>query len=181
MFLPNLSPTLYPELNTVLQDLIDSVQVILNNTFVGAYLIGSFAVGDFDLDSDVDFIVVTEAELADYEVQALQEMHERIFRGDSTWAQHLEGSYFPKDILRDDIHSNRELWFLDNGDSSLTLSPHCNTILVRWVLREHGIVLIGTISGHITRSITGYYPVEIYIGQNPDMRSGYPDKSGSIQ
>ena len=51
-------PTPYPELNTVLRELVDRLQAALGDNFVGAYLQGSFAVGDFDQDSDCDFIVV---------------------------------------------------------------------------------------------------------------------------
>lgn len=86
-------PTPYPELNSVLRDLVDSVQTVLSNNFVGAYLQGSFAVGDFDLHSDVDFIIVTEEELSQVEVQALQILHEHIYCIDIPWAQHLEGFY----------------------------------------------------------------------------------------
>ncbi len=56
-------PTPYPELNAVLEELVDSAQVVLRNSFVGAYLQGSFAVGEFDRHSDVDFIIVIEDEL----------------------------------------------------------------------------------------------------------------------
>ena len=94
-------PTPYPELNTVLDELVESAQVVLGDHFVGAYLQGSFAVGEFDRHSDVDFIVVVEEELSDDQVLALQIMHERIFNLECEWARHLEGSYFPKKILRD--------------------------------------------------------------------------------
>jgi Domain of unknown function (DUF4111)/Nucleotidyltransferase domain len=136
-------PTPYPELNTVLQDLVGSVQKVLNNNFVGAYLQGSFAIGDFDPDSDCDFIIVTQEELSDEEVKALQEVHERIFCLDFAWAQHLEGSYFPKEILQDTAHCGRELWYLDHGSRSLIRDNHCNTVLVRWVVRENGVTLAG--------------------------------------
>jgi hypothetical protein len=38
-------PTPYPELTSVLQDFVESVQTVLGIKFVGAYLQGSFAVG----------------------------------------------------------------------------------------------------------------------------------------
>ncbi|MFN2625754.1 MAG: hypothetical protein ABR520_06670 [Mycobacteriales bacterium] len=34
-------------------------------------------------------------------------------------------------------------WYLDNGASKLARSNHCNTAIVRWTLRERGIVLAG--------------------------------------
>lgn len=139
----NTFPTPYPELNRVLQDFVASVQTVLGLQFVGAYLQGSFAVGDFDLHSDVDFIIVTEEDLADQEVHGLQGVHERIYGLASPWAQHLEGSYFPREVLRYDAHRGGQLWYLDHGSRSLIPSDHCNTVLVRWVVREQGIILAG--------------------------------------
>lgn len=136
-------PTPYPELNRVLQKLIDSVRAALGTNFIGAYLQGSFAVGDFDLHSDVDFIMVTEEEPSPSEVHRLQAVHERIYRLDIPWAQHLEGSYFPKEVLRDQARLGEQLWYLDHGSRSLIPSDHCNTVLVRWVFREMAIILAG--------------------------------------
>ncbi|HLX39246.1 MAG TPA: aminoglycoside adenylyltransferase domain-containing protein [Ktedonobacteraceae bacterium] len=136
-------PTPYPELNSVLRDAVDGVQEVLDKNFVGAYLQGSFAVGDFDLHSDVDFIVVVEKELSHVEVQALQIMHERIYCIGIPWAQHLEGSYFPRETLRHSAHNGGQLWYLDHGSRALIRSDHCNTILVRWVVRENGVTLAG--------------------------------------
>lgn len=115
----------------------------MSNNFVAACLQGSFAVGDFDRHSDVDFVVAIEAELSDDQIQTLQTLHERIYRLDCGWAQHLEGSYFPKEILKDPSQRGKELWYLDHGSRSLVRSEHCNTVVVRWVLREHGVALAG--------------------------------------
>jgi hypothetical protein len=136
-------PTSYPELNEVLRAFVESVQAILDYAFVAAWLQGSFAVGDFDRHSDVDFIMVVEDELSDDQVQALQTTHARIYRLDSAWAQHLEGSYFPKEVLRRPSQPIKKLWYLDNGSQSLVRSDHCNTVVVRWTAREHGVVLAG--------------------------------------
>ncbi len=136
-------PTPYLGLNEVLQDLVNSMREILQADFVGAYLQGSFAVGDFDEHSDVDFIVVVDEALSDERVDALQAMHERIYGLASPWAQHLEGSYFPKDVLRDFSRCGEKLWYLDHGARSLIRSDHCNTLVVRWVVREKGVVLAG--------------------------------------
>jgi predicted nucleotidyltransferase len=136
-------PTPYPELNQVLDALVSDIQQILEQTFVGAYLQGSFAVGDFDQHSDVDFVIAIEDELTSPQVEDLQRMHERIYRLDSEWAKHLEGSYFPRQILRNQSEVGRELWYLDHGAHSLVRSDHCNTLLVRWVVRQNGVALAG--------------------------------------
>ena len=136
-------PTPYPDLNAVLRELVENMQVVLGGTFVAAYLQGSFAAGDFDRHSDVDWLAVVEDELSDDHVAALQTMHERIYGLGCAWAQHLEGSYFPKEILRHLSQRGQQLWYLDNGARSLVRSEHCNTAVVRWTVREHGIALAG--------------------------------------
>ena len=137
------SKTPYPELNAVLRELVGSVRQILHDDFVGAYLQGSFAVGDFDEHSDVDFAIVIDRDLSNSQLQDLQSMHKRIFNLDSEWARHLEGSYFPAAIIRDYNRSGSDLWYLDNGSNILVRSNHCNKTVVKWILREKGVVLSG--------------------------------------
>lgn len=136
-------PTIYPELNAVLQELVASVQSILGENFCGAYLQGSFAAGDADIHSDVDFIVVTHDEVSVAQLAALQDMHKRLHVLDVPWAQHLEGSYVPRNSLRRLDPSRPPYLYLDNGSSELIRDNHCNTALVRWLLREHGVILAG--------------------------------------
>jgi len=136
-------PTPYPDLNDVLRELVESVQAVLGADLIAACLQGSFAVGDYDRHSDVGFIIAVEQELSGDQVIALQTMHERIYRLDCGWAQHLEGSYFPKDVLRSYSQRGKPLWYLDNGSRSLVQSEHDNTVVVRWVVREHGVALAG--------------------------------------
>jgi predicted nucleotidyltransferase len=136
-------PTPFPELNQVLSDLVSRIQNILGANLIGVYLQGSFAIGDCDQHSDVDFIVVIDEQLTSAQVDALQVMHDQVYELDSEWAKHLEGSYFPREILRDPSKSGRQLWYLDHGARALVRSDHCNTKLVRWVVGQKGVVLAG--------------------------------------
>jgi predicted nucleotidyltransferase len=146
-------PTSNSELNAVLHEFVKSVQEILKENFVSAYLQGSLAVGDWDNDSDVDFTIVIENDISDTDLQALQIMHARIYNLESEWAKHLEGSYFPKNIIKSGKYANKGLWYLDNTFKGLwylnntfdklALSNHDNTLVIRWVVREHGITLAG--------------------------------------
>jgi len=140
---PLMPPTPYPDLNAVLQELTASVQSILGEALIGVYLQGSFAGGDFDQHSDVDYIIVIQQELTDEQIATLQVMHAHIYDLSSPWAQHLEGSYLPIDILRQPPVPGETLWYLDNGACQLVRSVHCNTLVVRWQLRQHGISLAG--------------------------------------
>jgi hypothetical protein len=164
---PSRRPTPYADLNAILADLVESARTLLADNFVGAYLQGSFALGDFDEHSDLDFMVVTNADIPPDQVPALQAMHDRLHALPSPWAERLEGSYAPKAILRRWSTTPRdppgeprpETWadpgtsgmaprvypflFLGNGERVLVRSEHDNTQVVRWTLREKGVVLAG--------------------------------------
>lgn len=136
-------PTSDSELNAVLHEFVTSVQAILGKNFISAYLQGSFAIGDWDNDSDVDFTIITEHDVSEVDLSALQAMHARIYKLDSEWAKHLEGSYFPKKIIKSGDLTKKELLYLDNTFDKLILSDHDNTLVVRWIVREYGITLAG--------------------------------------
>lgn len=136
-------PTPYSDLNAALRLLVEDVHQVIASSLVGVYLQGSFAVGDFDVHSDCDFIVVTRRELNVTEVEALQQVHGHIYSLDNPWAKHLEGSYFPESVLRFGSASGTDLWYLGHGSQSLKRSTHCNTLVVRSVVRERGVTLCG--------------------------------------
>src|SRR5690349_62545 len=136
-------PTPYSDLNAVLSELVLRVQGAVDDTFVGAYLQGSFAVGDFDQHSAVDFVIAIRDELSDTQVAELQTIHRRVYGLGSEWSKHLEGSYFPLAVLRYGDRRGTPLWYLDHGSQSLVRSNHCNPLLVKCVVREMGVTLAG--------------------------------------
>ena len=136
---------LIPEVNTILQELLGSIQSILGAHFVGMYLEGSLANGDFDQDSDIDFVVVTDVEVTETLFSALRMMHERIATIDSRWAVQLEGSYISRQALwrydpANNVHPN-----LERGEGErLKMTQHEEVWNVhRHILRERGITIIG--------------------------------------
>jgi predicted nucleotidyltransferase len=135
--------TPYSELDAVFAVLLEQTRTILAENFVGLYVVGSFALGDFDLDSDADFLVVTHSDLTEAQEAALQTMHGIIYDLETDWAKHLEGSYITKALLRRPDPLRTPLLYLDNTARELIRSDHCNKAVVRWTLREHGITLSG--------------------------------------
>ncbi len=134
----------YPELPLVLERLAAGTQSALRENFVGAYIVGSLATGDFDLDSDIDFLVVANNEMTDAEARSIQALHCEIYDLGCYPAQHLEGSYISRAILnRDDLVGVEPLWYIDNGSMLVTRSVHDNRWHVRWILRERAITLRG--------------------------------------
>jgi hypothetical protein len=134
----------YPELRGILHAFVDEVAAELGENLVGIYLVGSLASGDFDADSDVDFMVVTKTELTEADMEPLQDIQIKIHAMQGYPAKHLEGSYISIDDLNDgNIVAQKELFYFDNGSTAYERSVHDNQWHVRWILRERGIPLWG--------------------------------------
>ncbi len=143
MTLPSTEPTPYADVNTVLHRLLEGVRSVLGDHFVGLYLYGSLASGDFNSrTSDIDFVVVTDAVLSDEFVRDLEALHVHLWQSGLKWAAKLEGAYIPLPALRRyDPNSapcptiNEGRFYLDRQGS--------DRIIQRNILREYGIVIAG--------------------------------------
>ena len=136
-------PTQFPELNDLLAELVSRTAGILDRSFVGAYLQGSFAVGDADTYSDCDFLIPVSSAITPEQEAALRELHYEIPTRSGHWTHHLEGSYPPVDELRSLAGLGKEWLYIDHGWREMQWSTHCNTEVVRWSLRERGVTLSG--------------------------------------
>ncbi|OGO18206.1 MAG: hypothetical protein A2Z15_07280 [Chloroflexi bacterium RBG_16_50_11] len=123
--------------------LLANVQAVLNNYFLGLYLHGSLASGDFDPGhSDIDFLVVTNRVLPKKIIPGLEAMHMHIRDSGPEWAKKLEGTYLsPKAIFRFKP-SKRRIPYLNEGKFFLTYQG-IDWIINRHILRENGIVVAG--------------------------------------
>ena len=138
-------PTAYPEVNALVQQVLEGAQEILGSNFVGMYLDGSLANGGFDQDSDIDFVIVTEEEVHGEQFEALKAMHARLSALDSPWAIQLEGSYISLPALRRHDPALTQHPNLERGAGEvLKIANHGEDWDVhRYVLRERGIILTG--------------------------------------
>ncbi|MBV9471137.1 MAG: DUF4111 domain-containing protein [Abitibacteriaceae bacterium] len=137
------NPTQFPELNAVLEDLVENAKRILGDNFFGAYLVGSFAVGDADIHSDCDFLIVVNDPLTPKQEASLRKLHNEIPTRPEHWAKHLEGSYTLKNDLGTLDALGQDWLYIDHGHREMERSPHCNSLEHRWSLHECGIVLSG--------------------------------------
>ena len=140
-----IAPTPHSDVNEILSILFADTKAILQAQFVGMYLFGSLANGDFDEHSDVDVLIVTEAEIADNTFSALQEMHAQLNRLNSPWALQLEVSYIPQKALRRFDPADNHHPHMDRGEGeTLHIMMHgSDWVVQRHVLRERGIVIAG--------------------------------------
>ena len=139
------NPTPFPEVNAILQELLECVKGVLGSHFIGMYLEGSLANGDFDQDSDIDFVVVTDEDVSENLFSVLKGMHERIATIDSWCAIQLEGSYISQYALRrhDPDHAHHPN--IERGDGEcLKMAYHDEAwVIHRYILRERGITITG--------------------------------------
>ncbi len=140
-----ISPTSYPDVNEILNFMFVNIQEILGHQFVGMYLFGSLANGDFDEHSDIDILIVTDGELSAGTFSVLQKLHKRINGLDSPWANQIEASYIPQTALRRFDHTSKLYPHMDRGDGEVLhmMSHESDWIIQRHLLREHGIVITG--------------------------------------
>ena len=138
-------PTPHPDVNAILNLLHSNVKEILQDQFVGMYLFGSLANGDFDQHSDIDVLVVTKDEMSNDIFLSLQAMHAQLANIGSSWATQLEVSYIPQNALRRFDPTNKLHPHMDrgNGESLHMLAHESDWIIQRHILRERGIILEG--------------------------------------
>jgi hypothetical protein len=137
-------PTPYPDINAVLWRVQADVQPLLGAAFLGLYLSGSLASGDFDPHrSDIDFVVVTSTELPAALLPTLAAMHARITASGLPWATKLEGSYMSLHALRRYDPAQTQYPSLHVG-GDFGLDRHgSDWIIQRYIIREHGVVVAG--------------------------------------
>lgn len=137
-------PTPDCDINALLRELLAGVQAALGDAFVGLYLHGSLAYGDFaPTRSDIDFLVVTKDELDDDVITRLKTMHARLATSDMKWATVLEGSYIPAQALRryDTAHCHHPALRVDG---SFDIDGHGSEwVIQRYIIRAKGIVVAG--------------------------------------
>jgi predicted nucleotidyltransferase len=140
-----ISPTPHPDVNEILDLLLTNIQLILQDQFVGMYLFGSLANGDFDQHSDIDVLIVTDGKISDETFSSLQSMHMDLAKVDSPWDVQQEVSYIPKDALRRFDPSNNLHPHLDRGNDEILhwMNHESDWIIQRYILRERGVVITG--------------------------------------
>jgi hypothetical protein len=137
-------PTSHPEVNVVLGELVPALRGILAGQFVGMYLTGSLAAGDFDRDSDVDFVVITEDEVGGELFAALDALHRRVAMIDSWCATQLDGGYISRRAVRRFDPAKSVHAHIDRGRGErLKLVQYDEGVVQSHLLRERGIALEG--------------------------------------
>lgn len=141
-----LAPTPYPEVNTLLVEVLDGARAILGDVLVGFYVDGSLALGDFDPStSDADFIVAVAHRLPEESFAALADMHRRIRDSSRPFATELEGSYIHLSALRKHDPTDAVFPNLERGPTEVLKlkEHHSDWVIHRFTVPEYGVALFG--------------------------------------
>ena len=95
--------TPFPAINTMLTEWVEGLQRSLGkNNIVGLYLSGSLACGDFVPErSDIDLQAVVRNRLTQDELRSVEQLHRDIERRCPRWADRVECSYVPLELMRE--------------------------------------------------------------------------------
>jgi hypothetical protein len=93
--------------------------------------------------SDCDFLIPVHGPITADQEAGLRALHDELPTRPGHWTQHLEGSYPDKTELRTLAGLGRPWLYIDHGWREMSWSTHCNTEVVRWTLREHGVTIAG--------------------------------------
>jgi hypothetical protein len=132
-----------PEIDAVLAALLSGSRAVLGGDFFGLYLSGSLASGGFDREtSDIDFVVVSNAETRPFEAE-IGALNRRLQASGSRWAAKLEGSFLPVRVFADFNPAGVPFPTIGMGGWYGLDHKEIERPLQRHVLREWGIALAG--------------------------------------
>ena len=136
-------PTPYADINQVLRELHDRVTEILGDHFVGMYLYGSLATGEFNpRRSDIDFVVITVEQLPAPVFETLKTMHLALYQDGNRWARKLEGAYIPRTVIQKHNQNHPAVPTLNEG--KFYLAPlGSDWVIQRKVLRDAQVTISG--------------------------------------
>ncbi len=158
--------TPYDDVNGILRRLLTGARAILGDNFVGMYLDGSLASGDFEYEtSDIDFVVGTAVPATPEQMDQLVQLHGRIGHSTSKWAMEIEAAYIPVEALRRYDPANATHPYIDRGDCRLRWEHLAmDWVIHRHVLQTSGITLAGPPIQTLVDPVTPYELRQAVIG-----------------
>ena len=140
-----ITATCFADINQILDEILLGAKAILGDNFVGMYLDGSLASGDFDYEtSDIDFVVATAVSVTPQQFDQLVAMHQRIGKLDNKWSIELEGAYIPVAALPRYDTANATHPYIDRGASHLRWEHlDVDWAIHYYVLNKYGLTIVG--------------------------------------
>ena len=176
--LEDLTP--WPEVNALVDEVLDGARAAFGERLIGMYLDGSLATGGFDQASDIDFIAVVDSALTDEDFASLQAMHDRIATIDVPLAIQLEGFYIPLTALKGHPAGIRSP-NLERGKGERLKWVQLDTgwTIHRHVLHEYGITVVGPDPRTLGEPVAAT-ELQQAAGEFAEWLAGFLDRPGQI-
>ena len=139
-----MSKTIYPEVNSLLDHLLATLQRILGSKLVSLYLGGSLVIGDFDIKrSDIDLVAVVSSEIDDKEFDDLKSMHHTLVNESPEWDDRIEVCYITAEALGKVKSSSSQIVNISPGEPIHRKVSSIEWIMNWYLTREKAITLYG--------------------------------------
>ncbi len=137
--------TQHEDINEVLHALTTGIQGVLDDTLIGVYLFGSLTYGDFDRGrSDIDLVTIITRPVSPETLALIARLHQRVEQQHVGWARRVECSYVPMAMLTEVLPPKDPRPYYGGEGVLYPEAPYGNEwIINNYLLREHGIALIG--------------------------------------
>ncbi len=158
--------TPYPDINELLDSLLQQIRSILGDKLVGLYLYGSLVTGDFDYDiSDIDLLAVTSYDLNPAEFDRLQQMHNDIAGQNKQWDNRIEVAYISAAALKTYKTHTSQIAIISPGEPFHIKEAGKDWAINWYSVREKGVALYGPPPQTIIDPITKLEFIQIVIDQ----------------
>jgi predicted nucleotidyltransferase len=139
-----MKPTIDPQINALLKDLLSRMQDILGEKLLGLYLYGSLVWGDFDEDiSDIDMLAVLDSDLMESERTVLKKMHEKFAQDYPAFDNRIEVQYLAKEGLKTFKTQESPMSVISPGEPFHTIKVNKDWLMNWYFVQEYGVILFG--------------------------------------
>ncbi len=134
----------FPEINQLLQHLLENIQKVLGERLLGFYLYGSLVWGDFDYDiSDIDLLAVTSDDVRDSDFAKLKEMHSEFAIQHPAWDNRIEVQYASKTGLKSFRTQASRMAVISPGEPFHVIDAGVEWLTNWFFVQDYGLILFG--------------------------------------
>lgn len=139
-----MTPTPYPDIDTLLSELLGHIQRALGDKLVGLYLYGSLVTGEFDRrSSDIDLLAATRTNIDEHDFDVLGAAHQAFITAHPEWDGRVEIAYVSLAALKTFRAQSSPIGMMSPGEPFHIKEADRKYLMNWWVVREYGVALYG--------------------------------------
>lgn len=136
--------TPFPEVNKLLEELLQNIKNILGDNLVGLYVYGSLVWGDFDPNlSDIDMLAVVSADVTEKQFDKLKQMHQSFTAKYKQWNDRIEVQYLSRSALRTFKEKTSPVATISPGEPLHMIEVGRHWLMNWYMVLQKGMTLYG--------------------------------------